>query len=312
MGSDSTVSVVVPTHYRNDSLRVAVRSVLHQEYDPLEVVVVDDSGTEHARPVVKEFADITYVPLNDNRGAQIARAVGLEHASGQYIQFLDDDDELLADKLHRQVEVFEATDGVGVVYCGLVWDDGLTVLPQRDVRGDVLTQALSFNTAPCMMGTMLVDEAVLDAVDVRKHDHGADDIGLKIELARETEFDYVDEVLFKRGDTADSLGKSKAAVDGRFKIIETYEALYADYPSEVRRQALAEAYLIKGQFRLQNQLWSASALASLAKAVYYTPDNHLSYIGALSSSLLGRPGYNVSRQLYRRLVLGSPRRGKYH
>jgi len=57
---DDLVSVIVPTYYRNDRLRDTIGSVEAQTYDPIETIVVDDSGEAHARPVADEF-DVRYL-----------------------------------------------------------------------------------------------------------------------------------------------------------------------------------------------------------------------------------------------------------
>jgi len=310
MASRSTVSVIIPTHYRNDRLRDAIRSVLGQTYDPIELIVIDDSGEAHARPVADEFETVTYIPLNESRGAQRARQAGLEHATGRYVQFLDDDDQLLASKLSRQVPLLATNDDIGVVYCGLQWKDGPIVMPRPKVRGDVLGEALRFDTASCMMGTMLIERSVLETIDLLKHDHAADDIGFKIELARVTEFDYVNDVLFLRGDSVGSLGASWASVAGRFEIIDMYDDLYDQFPDEVRREAVAESHLVAGEFALQDTIWSASAIRSFLTAVLHSPGLPLPYAGSLISSLFGRRAYTFTRQFYSRFVLGPKRQGK--
>lgn len=48
------ISVIVPTHYRNELLPEAIESVARQAYDPVELVVVDDSGEGHAEPTIDE------------------------------------------------------------------------------------------------------------------------------------------------------------------------------------------------------------------------------------------------------------------
>ena len=78
------VSVVIPTYFRNEQLREAVESVRAQTYDPVEIVVVDDSGEAHARDAIDRYDDVQYVPLDVNRGANLARTVGIEHAGGAY------------------------------------------------------------------------------------------------------------------------------------------------------------------------------------------------------------------------------------
>lgn len=309
MSNNDLVSVIIPTHFRNGDLRTAIRSALQQTYDPAEVIVVDDSGERHAEPLVAEFPDVRYVPMEDNVGPQEARIEGLAVAEGGYVQFLDDDDSLFKDKLERQVPLLEDA-GTGVVYSGLQWEDGPAVHPKTDVRGDVLEQALQFDTAPCMIGTMLIDRGVLEEVSMEKHVHGADDIGLKIELARVTEFEYVDDVLVTRGDSVDSLGTSWAAVEGRFTILETYADLYSTFPPEIRRRALAETYLVQGERYLDDRAWSPSAIVSFARASYHVPGIDAVYAGAFLLSLFGRVGYTITGSGYSRFVRGERRRGK--
>lgn len=76
-----SVSVVVTTYYRNEWLARAVESALDQRHEPAEVVVVDGSGDEHARPVVEGY-DVTYLPQPENRGVVADRNRGIARASG--------------------------------------------------------------------------------------------------------------------------------------------------------------------------------------------------------------------------------------
>lgn len=310
MTRSGLVSVVIPTYFRNDDLRRAIQSALKQTYEPVEVIVVDDSGERHAKEVVAEFPEVDYRSMEENRGPQRARIVGLEAADGEFIQFLDDDDSLAAEKLERQAPVLESNEDVGVVYCGIRWEDGPTVYPKADVRGDVLVDALRFDTSPCMMGTMLITRDVLDPASMAKHTHGADDIGLKIELARATRFEYVDEALVTRGNSVNSLGTSWDAVEGRFRVIEAYADLYDQFPASVRREALAETCLLKGERQLRDRLWSPSAIGSFAQAAVHAPGFDPVYVGSFLSSLFGRPGYGLVRSAYSWRILGPNRRGK--
>jgi len=310
MAEGSTVSVIIPTHYRNDRLRGAVESVHSQEYDPIEIIVVDDSGEGHAAAVAEDYEGLIYESLDENRGPQKARQVGVQLSDGQFVQFLDDDDRLLSGKFSSQIPVLDSDPNAGVVYSGLVWEDGPTVRPDPAVEGDVLELALQFSTAPCMMGTMLVERDVVEAITPFRHTHGADDIGMKIELARTTEFRYVDDILLQRGNPKGSVSTSQAAVDGRRRIIEIYDELYAEFPDSVRRAALAETHSMQGRRYLDEQVWSLNAIIEFLKAAYYVPGFSPPYLGSLGASAFGRPGYRFSRRLYSTVVMGNDRQGK--
>lgn len=306
----SPISVIIPTHYRNDRLASALDSIENQRYDNVESIVVDDSGESHASSTVESYENVTYIPLDENRGAHRARQVGLEAATGDYIQFLDDDDRLYRDKLSKQVELLQASEEVDVVYCGHKWEDGIKVLPSPQVKGDVLEHALMFRTSPCNIGTMLIETDTLEQILPLKNLHGADDIGMQIELAQVTQFDYADEVLYHRGDTVNSRGTSLDAVDGRKQILRTYDELYDEYPARVRQAALAEMYLVRGQYCISQKPWSAAAIRSFARALRLYPGMDLPYLGSFVASLFGRDAYAFARRLYSRHFLGPVRRGK--
>ena len=138
MGSHPTVSVVIPTYNRASMLGRAIRSVVSQTFQDLEVLVVNDGSTDGTDAIVHSFNDerIVYLRHEMNLGGSVACNTGIRQAKGEYIALLDDDDEWLPTKLERQVELFQKdTRGeVGVVDCDYVavWDDREVVVKARD------------------------------------------------------------------------------------------------------------------------------------------------------------------------------------
>src|SRR5262245_46065882 len=100
------VSVVIPTYNRATLVVRAVRSVLSQTFPDLEVLVVDDASSEDVFDAVMRFGDprVRYWRHAVNRGVAAARNTAMAHASGEFIAFLDDDDEWLPDKLMTQLD----------------------------------------------------------------------------------------------------------------------------------------------------------------------------------------------------------------
>lgn len=87
-------SIVVPTYNRSHLIGPTIRSVLDQTFAGLELLVVDDGSTDDTAAVVRAFADrrLRYLPVtNRERGA--ARNFGFRQAKGEYVVFLDSDDE---------------------------------------------------------------------------------------------------------------------------------------------------------------------------------------------------------------------------
>lgn len=287
------VSVVIPTYYRNDRLRGAIESVVAQDH-LTEILVVDDSGEGHATPVVEDY-DVTLIELDSNIGSNPARTVGVEHASGEFVQFLDDDDRLLDGKLARQVALLERT-GAGVAYCGMTYESGTTVLPDSTARGDVLDRALEFSISPCVTSTMLIARTVLDDVLPLPDRPGGDDLGMMIDLARRTHFEYVDDALVQRGVIEDSRGKSAGLIRGRKEILREYDDLYREFPPSVRANALANTHKLAGRMGLDEARWSSAAVRSFAFACYHAPSLRTAI--PLGASLFGRPGMNAMQRVY--------------
>lgn len=104
----ASVSVIVPTYNRARWLGTAIRSALPQLQAGDELIVIDDGSTDDTREVVAAFgAPVTYL-RGEHRGAGPARNLGLAHARGDLVAFLDDDDEWLPGKLARQRAFLEA------------------------------------------------------------------------------------------------------------------------------------------------------------------------------------------------------------
>src|SRR5262245_24547581 len=99
------VTVVIPTHNRAGRVRSAIESVLHQTYADFEIVVVDDASEDGTENTVRGVLDprVRYIRHAVARGDAAARNTGIRNSTGEYVAFLDDDDEWLPEKLRFQV-----------------------------------------------------------------------------------------------------------------------------------------------------------------------------------------------------------------
>lgn len=298
-----TVSVIISTYYRNDLVQDAIESVLTQDYEPVELIVVDDSGEGHAEPVLRQYEDdLRALIMDENGGWGRAYTTGIEAATGEYIHLLDDDDYFLDGKLTKSVHALEDNPEAGVVYTGLVSDVRGRQYPDPDVSGDVLEWALRFKMYPCCTITMLVERDVL--VDTLPLAEYADDLALKIELARRTNFEYVDECLVYRRKQESRKWVGLEKFEEMKELVRRQRDLYDQYP-EIRRAVLAERYEEEGQVRLDQRLWSATAILCFLKATYYADETRARCAGQVLVSLFGQPGLNAARRL-RQTVVGGP------
>jgi glycosyltransferase involved in cell wall biosynthesis len=234
------------------------------------------------------YDDVRYVPLEQNRGENGAREAGLDVATGQCVQFLDDDDLLRADKIRLQKECLD--EGVGVVYSGLqYYERGEVIRPDPDVKGDVLDRTLQFAMwPPCFTSTMLIDRTILDQIRPLEH-HGAGDTTFMIGLARRTQFDFVDAPLVEKRLEVDNLGFSLENVRNKKQLLSEYESLYDQFP-ECRKRAKSHVYRQEGHVRLAERPWSARAIVAFARATYHTPTDRTDHLAAFLGSFGGQPG----------------------
>jgi len=116
MVTQPLVSVVIPTFNRSDYCRQAVESALAQDYRPLEIIVVDDGGTDDTQIVVEHFGDPVRYVRQKNGGPAAARNTGVANSSGPFIAFLDSDDLWKPQKLSRQMLLLLDHPEVGMAF----------------------------------------------------------------------------------------------------------------------------------------------------------------------------------------------------
>jgi len=100
------VSVVIPFYNRIDKTINAVESTLNQSYKNIEIILVNDCSTDNISKVeqlIKGFDNVSIISLEHNSGPASARNLGIKKSTGEYIAFLDSDDEFMPDKIEKQL-----------------------------------------------------------------------------------------------------------------------------------------------------------------------------------------------------------------
>ena len=114
------VSVIVPVRNCREFIHEAIASICQQDYQNLEVIVVDDGSTDYDYRLLAEIdSRIRVIRLSGN-GVSVARNAGMRNASGDYIAFLDADDVWFPGKLTAQLRYFKAHPDVGCVFGGFI------------------------------------------------------------------------------------------------------------------------------------------------------------------------------------------------
>lgn len=126
------VSVVIPTFNREILLQRALRSVMKQDMSEFEIVIVDDGSTDATRHIVNSFAAIDsrlrYV-FQANQGLAMARNTGIAIASGDYVTFLDSDDEYKSPHLRLRAELLDLRKDIQMLHGGIEVVNGDWMVP---------------------------------------------------------------------------------------------------------------------------------------------------------------------------------------
>lgn len=142
------VSVIITTYRRSDMLEKAIMSVINQNYNNIEIIIVDDNdpdteyryNTEITMNKFIGFQNIKYLKHSKNLNGSVARNTGIKNATGEFVCFLDDDDTYRPEKVSEQVLFLRNNKKYNAVYCG--WKrDNTEVIPTKN--GDLTFEILS-------------------------------------------------------------------------------------------------------------------------------------------------------------------------
>lgn len=204
------ISVIISTYKREPNIvSRAIDSVIHQTYHDIEIIVVDDSPSDYelrkeVSSVVENYniknpdIHISYYPHAKNLGPCAARNTGLKNAKGEYVAFLDDDDEWLPEKLEKQIQTMLSTDAA-LVYCGRIYKNDVTGASAVDnieyYRGNVFKQLLYSNFIGSTSFPLIKTKCVKEIGGFDEQMQSAQDVDVWLRIAENNWIDYVAEPL---------------------------------------------------------------------------------------------------------------------
>ncbi|PWT85604.1 MAG: glycosyl transferase [Acidobacteria bacterium] len=239
------VTVILPTHNRASLLPRAINSVLAQTFTDFELLVIDDASNDASAQLIRGFSDprIIYIRHEVNRGEAESRNTGIRHARGEYIAYLDDDDEWVPIKLDKQVKVLDSSPPeTGVVYTGC---DHIELGTGRKVgtrkvsrRGRVLEHLLRENFLPGP--TALVRKKCFQ--EVGEYDSTVrygPDWEMWIRIARYFDFEVIPEPLYRYSIHTNQLTANFGLqLAGLERILELHSDLFLKHANAHARQLL--------------------------------------------------------------------------
>lgn len=247
LGIRLRISVVIPVFNRRELVGRAISSVLGQTRPPHEIIVVDDaSGDGTADLVRRRFPDVVLLENRRNRGVSHARNLGVRRAEGDWIAFLDSDDEWLAGKLERQIALLSEKPEVPLCHCEEIWvRNGVRVNPRRKHRkrgGDLFMDCLAL----CVISpsAALLRRELFDALGGFDESLPAcEDYDLWLRICARHEVGFVPQpLLVKYGGHADQLSRRYWGMD-RFRVAALKRLLDREKLDAARREAVVETMI---------------------------------------------------------------------
>lgn len=168
----SLVTIIIPCYNQARFLGGALDSALAQDYDSLEIIVVNDGSTDDFAAQILPYQNNPRIKIitQENRGLPAARNRGIQASGGEYLKFLDADDALAPNAISVQVKAFQKNPALGLVYCDLIHvdaqgkpcDNYSVAAMRRILDGDIVPSLLvgGYFTPH----TVLVPRRVLDDV----------------------------------------------------------------------------------------------------------------------------------------------------
>lgn len=135
-------SVIIPVHNREKDVEKCLESVINQTYKDFEIIAVDDGSTDNSGKILDEYAkkyDFIKVIHKSNGGLSSARNCGVKFCLGEYVLFLDDDDEWI-ENLFEKVDDFYGCDLVAFGY-EIVYNDSSNkrTIAEKNATTDVIS-----------------------------------------------------------------------------------------------------------------------------------------------------------------------------
>ena len=190
----SLISVVIPVYNREATIKRSVESVLKQTYKNIEIIIIDDGSSDGTVEVLRELEqteETVKIFIQDHRGANAARNLGIEKSKGEFIAFQDSDDEWLPDKLEKQL-TYMVENNFEVSYCPFfLYEDGKEIIIPENYQNSHKYEKNLLKTLKC--------HNVVSTQTLVIHRNVISDIGIFDEnMPRYQDYEYVIRIVQKK------------------------------------------------------------------------------------------------------------------
>lgn len=242
MQENPLVSIICLAYNHEKFVVETLNSVVQQSYQPIELIIVDDSSTDQTKNVINNWLlshpEVQFIANEKNIGNTKSFNNALKLVKGDYLIDLAADDLLLPNGVQNQINAFQKSKfkNLGVVYgnAEIINEDGSfnswyfpvdksgKVISKRPI-GDIYCSVLTTGDSICSVSAM-IKKSVYDFLGGYDDTLDYEDLDAWIRASREFEFDFIDEVLVKKRTVSNSLGTKFYSKNHKINI-STYNIL---------------------------------------------------------------------------------------
>ena len=176
---EDKVSIIIPVHNAGDFIEETVQSVLDQEFDNWELLLIENGSTDDTLDKINRLSEsdtrIKVLDLKESASAAKARNAGVKASDGRYIAFLDADDLWKTDKLSKELE-FIKEKNAAFVFTGYEFGDSdakptgkIVTVPESIDHKQAMKNTTIF-TSTVMFDTTLIDREKIEMPDIKSED----------------------------------------------------------------------------------------------------------------------------------------------
>lgn len=241
------VSVIITTYKRSDFLTRAIESVFNQTYKNIEIIVVDDNEEnsvyrKETEKKVEKYKDrLIYIKHKKNMNGAVARNTGINNCSGEYITFLDDDDEFINNRIEKMVYSLESSN-YKVAYSDvkIIHKNNFSTLSKisecksGNLKKELFTRELDIGTG----SNIFLDKDVINNIgrfDINFKRH--QDWEFLIRVLRRYEIKFVNEILvIKHMDSRINFPNSYVLEEVKNIFFKTFEDDIEEFEDNIKKK----------------------------------------------------------------------------
>jgi glycosyltransferase involved in cell wall biosynthesis len=159
------INIIIPTYNRELTIKRAIDSVLNQTYTNFKLIVIDDGSSDNTKQILDSYKNKIIYYYQENKGVSSARNKGIKLSKGEYIAFLDSDDEWKKNKLEKQIDFFNKNPEYKICQTNEIWIRNNLHLNQKKIHQK--QQGWIFE--PCLKLCLISPSNVIIHKDIFSH-----------------------------------------------------------------------------------------------------------------------------------------------